>query len=314
MTRGLAACLFAAALVAACLPASVREPSPSDSAYTAPPVQTTLCAGLAAAYLERVALADAFRSLIGGDAASARQQAAAIHTRMAALIDGLHPALPLASGGANLRDAVESTAQVMSGAADVLDPPTGELDRLQALQDGPGLLAMLDRIIPMAEPGSVVATSCPDVRWTAPAVIFPPDLTAADFGLPDVAAGWSLTPKLAKVGSDMEPGLRSLGIDPAGVRYLRVDMTDGEHWGRLDVYDGLKVTPKQLFSAMPREMLVGLPSKGTGRTVNGFAVLRRGNLDVDPLMLTVAVRDSRAMVFWNTPDGQVDAILRATTQ
>jgi hypothetical protein len=314
MTMRLSAVLFVAWLVTACMPASVREPSPGQSASSAPPVQTTLCADLAAAYSERVALADAFRSLIAGDLASARQQAASIHARMDGLVAGLPTPSSLPSAAASLRQLVESTAQVLSGAADVLNPPTGDLDRQRALQDGQGMLALIDRTMSMTQPGSVDATSCPDVHWAAPEVSFPPPATAADFGLPDVAAGWSLRPLLASVGSDMQPGFRSLGIDPARVRYLRVDMSDGEHWERLDVYDGLNVTPKQLLAALPNEMLDGISSKTTGRTVNGFAVLRRGNVPADPLMITVAVRGSRAMVFWNAPDAVVDAVLRATTQ
>ncbi len=115
-----------------------------------------------------------FGALIAGDDASARDQAAAVRSRMATLVDGLPPQAPLAPADAAVRNAVESSAGLMSAVADDLDPPSGAFDRQRALQDGPTTLDIFDKAMSSTEPGSTVVLACPAVAYVAAPVSFPP--------------------------------------------------------------------------------------------------------------------------------------------
>jgi hypothetical protein len=314
-----AAGLLLVAAVAACNAVGPAPASPSPTGPSSRPSASTasapagLCGDLAAAYAERGALGDAFRSLIAGDDASARAQAAAVRSRMASLVNGLPPAGPLASADAIVRNAVEDFAGLMTAAADELDPPSGAFDRQAALQDGPATLDLMDMTMSHALPGSPIATACPGVAYVAAPVSFPPPAGPEVFGLPASARGIDLHARVGSVSSDMEHLLRSLGIDPATVRYIRVDMTEGGA-SVLDVLDGVSATPRRILDGLPEGLIATVSAKTAARTVNGFSVVRRGDRAVDPIVITVAVRGSRAMVFYNQPDAIVDAVLEGTTQ
>jgi hypothetical protein len=306
----LAAGLLVAVALAGCI-GGIARPNASALPSASTSARQSLCADLAAAYAERGSLADAFRSAIAGDLVSAQAQAAAIQARMAGLIDGLPPVAPLASASSELRDIVENAAQLMSASAKVLDPASGKIDPLKALPDGQVLLRTLDMVMSTEQPGSPTAVACPAVSYVAAEVSFPPAPGNAAFGLPDTVGGWSLEPRVGGVGY-LESALQSLGIDPSAVRLIRVDMTDSGRWEEFDVFDGVSAPPKEILAALPGEMFDGVSKTTASRTVNGFAVVRRGDPTPGEITVTVAVRGSRAVLFSLVPQDLIDAILRAT--
>jgi hypothetical protein len=314
LAKGMALGLLAAGLAGGCLGAvrpGGQTSNPSPAAPSSVPLHAGLCADLAAAYAERAALGDAYQSAIAGDLGSAQSKAAAIKARMAALRDGL-PTLPLASADSSLRDQVDNTAHLMSGAADALDPPSGRPDPLEALPNGQGLLRLMDSVLGAGGPGAV--TGCPGVAYAAPAVSFPAAPGGPAFGLPDEAGGWALQPMVLS-GGLYDDTLRALGVDPAAVRVVKVDMTRGGQWQGFDVLDGVSARPERILAALPAVDLDGVSGRTASRTVNGFAVVRRGDTGLGDLVVTVAVRGDRAVVFDDVPDDAlVDAVLEGTTR
>ncbi len=305
----LAAVILAGLAITSCN-SSTASPAASVMSSSSPSARQNLCAALAATYAERGSLADAFRAVIADNLTSAQSQAAAIRARMAALPDGLPPDSPLASADVALRDTVENAAQLMSDAARVLDPPSGKLNRLKALPDGQVLLRTMDTVMSLAQPGNPVALACPGVSYVPAEVSFPPAPANAAFGLPDTDGGWSLEPRVSELGY-MDRVLKSVGVDPTSVHYIRVDMTNGVAWETFDVFGGVSASPERILNALPKETFDGVAKATASRTVNGFEIVRRGDASPDEIAVTAAVRGDRAVLFVLVPTERIDAILRA---
>jgi hypothetical protein len=289
-----------------CVP---QPPTPS----AAPPTSSQaadLCDRLVRVFGERIALADAFRSLIADDRDAAADKARRIRSRLEDIIDDLPVPTRVPQSRAALRDAIQDWAGLLDGAAAIIDVPTA-VNREVVLSDGRAVLPLIDEILHPLPSGDPITLACPDVVSPSDAVDFPPPPTNEALGLPDTVGDLDLEPHVTRPSTQNSKLLTSLGLDPQLVREIAVDVTNTSMEGgfsRVDVLEPIPTETEALAEAV-REALLPEASASAPEMIARFEVYAYRDADLGTIH--VAMRGDRVVILYDLADAAVREILDA---